>query len=179
MPGYSDITAVDAAFARWVAEEDPPGELYPPALDFATLKRSIEALDPAVKVVHTVHATVELSFLVLAVKATKLVPDVAYAQLNVFLSRLGRLALVEWEWRPRGAKEGAEPLRGGSGPPGAPAALEAGVAKLLAMSGVDLVPGAEARRLVRVANDPRYGGEYYEITVFEALFGMGYPERQR
>jgi hypothetical protein len=179
MPKYSDVPAIDEAVRRWVFEQDPPPGLYPPELSFAALKRAIEALDPDVRVHETVHAAFEHSALRLAAKATQLVPGVLYAELDVHLSRHGKLGLVAWEWRTR--KDELDPTRA-EDPPAASdrtRALAAAARELLVKAGVTLVPLAEARREVRVDDDPLYEGAYYDITVFEVLFGMGYPERQR
>jgi hypothetical protein len=179
MGKYSDDAAVDAAIGAWVREEEQPAAPHAPALALAPLKRAIEALDPDARVHETVHATFEHCALRLAVKATKLAPGLLYAELGVHLSRSGPLAHVAWEWRR--SKDEAEPSRGEL-PPGATdraRALDAGVRDLLRKAGETLVPLAEARREVRVADDPLYEGAYYDITVFEVLFGMGYPERQR
>jgi hypothetical protein len=97
----------------------------------------------------------------------------------VHLSRFGRLALLGWEWRR--TRDEPEPALG-EGPPAAGArarAFAGSVHRVLEIAGVPAVPWSEARRVVRVSDDPRYEGAYYEISVFEALFGMGYPERQR
>jgi hypothetical protein len=178
MATYSEIPEVDAAFARWVKEEDAPPDLHPPALARDALRAALQALDPDVRVQPVVDATVELSHAVLAVKASRLVPALQYAELRVYVAGAARLALLEWEWKRAGEQE---PSRAAALPdaPDRVRALEAKVRALLEAEGVQLVPQAEARREVRVADDPRYDGQYYEIQVFEALFGMGYPERQR
>lgn len=182
MAKYSDLAEVDAAFGRWVREEEPEGvSLYPSALARPALDAALQALDPDVRVLPIVDATVEHSLVTLAVKAGRILPEggLHYAQLNAHLSRMGRLALLRWEWR----RSKSEPFPTfGAAPPITSArasALQAGAAKLLEGAGVPLVPFEEAERVVRVSDDPRYEGEYYEIRVFEALFGMGYPEAQR
>ena len=182
MPKYSDLPAVEEAFARWVLEEDPPlASLYPPALAPAALEGALAALDPETRVHPIVDATVEHSAPALAVKATRLFPGGAllYAQLDVHLSRFGRAALLRWEWRR--SKAELAPTFGAAPPLPSPRAdaLQAAAARLLEAAGVPIVPASEAERVVRVTDDPRYEGEYYEIKVFEALWGMGYPERQR
>lgn len=181
MRKYSDLAPVDEAFGRWVHEQDPAAPLYPPALSQEPLKRAIEALDPDVRVHPTLDAIYEHCALRLAAKATKLFAPglLLYAELDVHLSSFGRVGLVAWEWRR--SKEEKEPSRGEAPPAASERAekLAAGVRKLLADAGVALVPLAEAEREVRVKDDPLYEGEYYDIKVFEALFGMGYPERQR
>ena len=179
MASYSAIPTIDAAIGRWVREEDPPRDPYPPALEFAALKVAIEALDPDVKVHQTVHAAYELSALRVAAKATKLVPGVLYAELDLHLSGQARLGVVAWE--SRRTKDEADPTRTEEPPvPSERAsALAEKVRGLVRAAGVELVPLAEARREVRVTDDPLYEGAYYDITVFEVLFGMGYPERQR
>jgi hypothetical protein len=181
MAKYSALPAVEEVFGRFVRDEDAPAALYPAALARDALSRAIGALDPDIRVHPVVSPTVELSAVALAAKATRLFPEgaVLYAELHVYLSSLGRAALLSWEWRR--SKSEKEPSRGARPPLPSPRAetLLAGVRSLLEAQDVPLVPFEEASRVVRVEDDPVYEGAYYEIQVFEALFGMGYPERQR
>lgn len=185
MPPYSSIAAVDAAIARFVREEDPPGDPHPglgPG-GVEDLARALAALDPDVRVVPVVLPEYELSKAALAAKATRIVAGagVLYAQLDIFIAGAAPLAYLAWQWKRTAAEK--EPSRGSDPPfirslPRA-LALEEGARRALEARGLAIVPFEEAERVVRVSDDPFYGGEYYEIKVFEMLFGMGYPERQR
>jgi hypothetical protein len=176
MATYSTIPAVDAAIRLFVREEDPPADPHAER-DFEALRRAIAAADPCARVLPMAVPEYELSRAALAVKATRLVPGVLYAQLDVFVAGAAPLATLAWEWKGTAALR--EPTIGPAAPSERAAALEAAVRRVLGAAGLELVPFEEAQRVVRVDDDPHYNGAYYEIKVFEMLFGMGYPERQR
>jgi hypothetical protein len=173
---YSAIAAVDEAFSRFVREQDLAAPPYPPLVSVEEAKARVAAVEPEARVHETVHATVEHSHLALAIKVSRLVPGPVYTQLDVWLSRFGPLAHLAWETV---AKPRAEPVFGPTAPNERVGRVEVAVRGWLEAAGVRVVPFEEARRLVVVADDPFYPGESYDMTVFEALFGMGYPEKQR
>jgi hypothetical protein len=173
---YSPIPAVDEAIRRFVREEDPPAPPHP-GLDLARLEKDLGAIDPEVKVKPVVLPIYELSRAVFALKATRLVPGVHYAQLDVFIAGAAPLATIVWESKAHAHTP--EPRFSSEAPGDRAAALEAAVRRTLAAAGLEIVPHAEAERVVRITDDPFYEGAYYEIRVFEMLFGMRYPERQR
>jgi hypothetical protein len=176
MARYSPDPVVDEAVRRFVREEDPPADPHA-GLDPEALRRELAALDADARAAPVVMPDYELSRAAFALKATRLAPGFLYAQLDVFLAGAAPLACVFWEWK-RGAAD-REPERGGAAPSARAAALEAGARRILAARGLGLVPFEEAMRVLRVDDDPFYEGAFYEIRIFETLFGMGYPERQR
>lgn len=177
MPSYSPISEVDEGFRRWVREEDPPAGLLPASVTLEALRAAVEAAEPEARVHPIVTPAVEHSALAAAVKVTKLVPGPLYTQLDVHVSSFGRLAHVVWE--SRATKEQPDPTLAATAPNERAARVEAAVRRWLDAAGLALVTLDEARRVVTVTDDPFYDGESYDITVFEVLFGMGYPERQR
>lgn len=176
MASKSRDPVVDAAIGRFVREEDPPADPHA-GLEGAALAREIAALDADVRVVPVVLPDYELSRVALAVKATRLASGLLYAQLDIFVAGAAPLACAFWESKRTAAER--DPTRGPAAPSARAAAVEAGARRILEARGLALVSFDEAMRVVRVADDPFYEGEFYEIRVFEMIFGMGYPERQR
>jgi len=177
MPAYAAIPAVDEAFRRWVREEDPPAGLIPDSVSLEALRAAVEAVEPEARVHPIVTPAVEHSALAAAVKVTKLVPGPLYTQLDIYVSSFGRLAHVVWE--SRATKQQPDPTLAATAPNERAARVEAAVRRWLEEAGLALVALDEARREVTVTDDSFYDGESYDITVFEVLFGMGYPARQR
>ncbi len=177
MPAYSAVPSIDEAFTRWVREEDPPEGLIPSSVSLDALKAAVAAVEPEARVHPIVSPVVEHSALAAAVKVTKLVPGPLYTQLDVYVSSFGPLAHLVWESRV--AKEDPDPALSAAAPNDGAAGVETAARRWLESAGLALVPLAEARRVVTVTDDSFYDGESYDITVFEVLFGMGYPERQR
>ena len=87
------------------------------------------------------------------------------------------LACLRWEFRRSAAER--EPTFAGRPPDGRLEDIASAAERVLAERGLAVVPFEECERILKVTDDPFYPGEYYEIRVFETLFGMGYPERQR
>ena len=151
MPAYSAIPAVDEAVRRFIREEDAPASA-PPILDGERLRASLVALDKDVKVVPVVMPDFELSRIVLAAKATKLVSGLLYAQLDIYIAAAAPLAHVVWESKRLASDRDA--TFSAKAPSLRAAELETGARRVLAAAGFTLVERDEADRVMRIEDDP-------------------------